>query len=455
MAVYNEFASRVGFAWSPTEKWSIRGSYGVFDAPRDGENYTDGALGLGFDPHNVGYGGYVNGSYPFKLASGPPAGTVVFPTLQTLSSTLGNFSSVQYYPRNMPINYVQNFLFSVQRALPGDMIIDTSYVYTRGANLNFATDTNQAPVGKLGCTGYNCGNPNPVFTAIQAQNYTGRSNYNALQLRVEKRFSHGVNFLVNYAYLRSLDTGTGNGHGSGVDLYQNAYNPAANYGLSNFNATHTVSGQVVYEVPFGKGRQFALHGVLDQVLGGWRVSSMFQLHSGIPFAPVIQSSVAAGIDPGLAPSLQAGSTLYPNVVGNTTVSKQSITEWFNPAAFANPAYGTFGNASRNILIGPGFGNMDISLGKTFLLHWEGIKIDIRGDAYNLLNHINFANPDANVGYTSTGVLADPTAGRITGPAGYNGNRRILQLGAGSPSNAAAKPHNSHTGATSVALRMRF
>ena len=427
-ANYKEFAPRIGIAWSPRDKWSIRASYGIFDAPRDAENYTDNALGLGFNPHNNGNGGYVNGSSAFKLAVGPPAGTVVFPTLQTLSPTLNNFSSVSYYPQNMPTDYVQNLLVNVQRALPGGMLVDTSYVNTRGTNLNFATDINQAPVSKLGCTGYNCGNPNPIFNSIQAQIYTGWSNYNALQVRVQKRYSYGLSFQVNYAWSRLLDTGTGGGHGSGVDIYQNAYNPAVNYGLADSNATHTLAGQIVYEVPFGKGRQYAFHGLVDQVVGGWRVSSVFQWHSGVPFTPIIQNSIADAIDPGLAPSLSAGSKLYPTLVGNPSVSNPTPGQWFNPAAFANPAPGTFGNTGRNTLIGPGFTDVDISLGKTFPLHWERIRLDIRADAYNAFNHVNYANPDANVGYTS-GVLADPTAGRITGPAGGNGNMRIIQLGA--------------------------
>jgi outer membrane receptor protein involved in Fe transport len=438
-ANYKEFAPRVGIVWAPKENWSIRASYGIFDAPRDAENYTDGALGLGFNPHNNGNGGYVYGSYAFKLAVGPPAGTVVFPTLQSLSSTIDNYSSVEYYPKNMPTDYVQNFLISVQHNFSGGILVDTSYVNTRGKNLNFATDINQAPASSLGCTGYNCGNPNPVFNAIAAQNYTGWSNYNALQIRFQKKMSYGLNFQVNYAWSKSLDTGTGNGHGSGVDIYQNAYNPGLNYGLSDFNAANTITGQVVYELPFGKGRQFALSGVADQVVGGWRVSGVFQWHSGVPFTPVIQGSVADGVDPGLAPSLSAGSTLYPEVVGNPTVSNPTLGHWFNPAAFADPAPGTFGNTGRNTLIGPSFGNFDLSLSKEFALPFEGIKIAIRADAYNLTNHINFANPDANVGYqcsnmagicgSSNGALADSTAGTITGPAGYNGNRRIIQLGA--------------------------
>ncbi|MGO9009983.1 MAG: carboxypeptidase regulatory-like domain-containing protein [Bryobacteraceae bacterium] len=424
---YKEFAPRVGVAWSPRESWSVRASYGIFDAARDAENYTDGALGLGFNPHNNGNGGYVNGSYAFKLAVGPPAGTVVYPTLATLSPTIDNYSTATYYPRNIPTDYVQQFLLSVQHQFTSGILVDASYFNTRGTNLNFATNINQAPVTALGCTGYNCGNPNPIFNAIQGQNYIGWSNYNALQLRFEKRMSYGVNFQVNYTWSRSLDTGTGNGHGSGVDIYQNAYSPAANYGLSDFNATSFLVGQVVYELPFGKGRQVALHGIADQIAGGWRVSSIFQWRSGAPFTPVIQNSVAEGVDPGLDAALSNGTTLYPELIGNPNISNPTISHWFNPAAYTNPAPGTFGDNGRNTLIGPGFFNTDFSVGKTFTLHYEGMKLEIRADMYNVFNHVNYANPDADVGY-SNGVLADTTAGVITGPAGGNGNLRIIQVG---------------------------
>src|SRR5580704_1476640 len=198
----------------------------------------------------------------------------------------------------MPTVYVQTFLFSVQHEFTGGILLDTSYVYTRGTNLNFATNINQAPASALGCTGTNCGNPNPVFNSIAAQIYDGWSNYNALQLRLQKRMSYGLSFQLNYAWSKALDTGTGNGHGSGIDVYQNAYNPGANYGLSDFNSTNTLVGQIVYELPFGHGRQFGLHGPVDQIAGGWRVSSIFQWHGGIPFTPVVQGSIAQGVDPG-------------------------------------------------------------------------------------------------------------------------------------------------------------
>jgi Carboxypeptidase regulatory-like domain/TonB-dependent Receptor Plug Domain/TonB dependent receptor len=422
-----QVAPRVGIAWAPHEKWSIRASFGIFDAPRDAENYTDGALGLGFDPHNNGNGGYVNGSYAFKLAVGPPPGTVVFPTLGTLSSTIDNFSSVEYYPQNMPTDLVEQTLISVQHELGGGLLLDASYVNTHGRNLNFATDINQAPLSALGCTGYNCGNPNPVFNSIAGQIYDGWSNYNALQVRFQKRMSKGVTFQFNYSLSKSLDTGTGNGHGSGIDIYQNAYSPAANYGLSNFNSTNTFVGQVVYELPIGVGRRFAVKGPLNQVVGGWRVSSVFQWHGGVPFTPVIQSSVAEGIDPGLDSSISAGSTLYPELIGNPRVSNPSIGRWFNPAAYADPGLGTFGNSGRNTLIGPGFFNADLSIGKSFPLPFEGMRIDIRADMNNVFNHVNYANPDANVGINpATGTLADSLAGVITAP---EGGQRVIQLGA--------------------------
>jgi len=415
---YKEFGPRVGVAWAPRDEWSVRASWGVFDAPRDAENFTDGALGLGFNPH--GSLGYTNGVAAFQLASGPPAGSVVFPTLATLSPEIQNFNSAEYYPRTIPITYVQQFLFSVQHELPAGVLVDTSYVYTRGTNLNFATDINQALPGSFSCTTYNCGNPNPVFNAITAQIYDGWSNYNAFQLRLQKRASYGLTFLFNYALSKSLDTGTGNGHGSGIDAYQDAYHPIANYGLSDFNSTNTLVGQVLYELPFGAGKQFALHGVADEIAGGWRLSSLFQWHSGVPFTPVVESSIADGVDPGLTPSFNAGSLLYPNLVGNPHVSNPSVNEWFNTAAFAAPTSGTFGNLGRNTLYGPGFSNVNLSIAKNFRLPREGMSLEFRADAYDLFNHTNYHNPNAALGASDFGEITDS--------AGYVATLRVLQLG---------------------------
>ena len=409
---YSEFAPRLGFAWSPRNNWVIRASYGVFDAPRDAENYTDNALALGLNPHQTGFNGYTANTIAFPLASGPNPGTqVVFPTLATLSPTINNFGFTAYYPRSMPTVYVQQWIAGVQHDFAHGILLDTSYVYTRGRNLNFATDINQASPSNFSCTSFNCGAPNPIFNNIIAQLYTGYSNYNALQLRLQKRISSGVSFQFNYAYSKSLDTGTGNGHGSGVDIYQSAFDPALNYGPSNFDVRHTFVGQVVYELPYGHGRQHALHGIADGVVGGWTVSTLFQWHTGAPFTPVVLGSIRNSIDPGM----RAG-TLFANQIGDPHVSSPSKSEWFNPAAFAAPAAGVFGDAGRNSLYGPRFSNVNLSLAKDFQIR-ERMGLEIRANAYNAFNHINFSNPNNNIG--------DPNAGRITGVVG---STRIIELG---------------------------
>ena len=242
--------------------------------------------------------------------------------------------------------------------------------------------------------------------------------------------SYGLNFQVNYAWSKSLDTGTGDGHGSGIDVYQNAYNPAANYGLSDFDAANTLVGQVVYELPFGRGRKFVLHGPARPGRGWLARVQCFPVARGNSVHPGDSELGCDGRGSGAGSFLSSGggATLFPEQVGDPHVSNPSIRQWFNPAAYANPAPGTFGNAGRNSLIGPGFADVDFSIGKEFSLR-ERMELEIRADMFNAFNHINYANPDANVGYTSGGALADSTAGTITNPAGFNSNMRIIQLGA--------------------------
>ncbi|MGB6199738.1 MAG: TonB-dependent receptor [Candidatus Acidiferrales bacterium] len=450
---YKEFAPRVGFAWSPKENWAIRGSFGIFVAPRSAESYTDGAT----DPFFSGDFLQNNSGGPaeFKLAVGPAPGTFAITTLSSLTPEVSNYNSVEYYQPTSPTRYVSEYMLDIQHEFAGGILVDAGYVYTHGTNQGFQTDTDQAPLGQLSTkcatinepvngvmtnVNQNCVGPVPQYSSIVSETYDGWSNYNALQLRLQKRMTYGLSFFTNYAWSKSLDTGTGSGHGAGLDAYQNAYNPAANYGLSDFNAANTLTGEIVWQIPLGSGRQFVLHGVLDEIVGGWQVSGTFQWHSGTPFTPVIGTSgVADALDPGLVNSLSAGvpnngasSALFANVVGNPVIGSHSNvgigTQWFNPAAFADPAPGTFGNSGRDTLIGPGFSDVDFSIAKDFPLHWrEGMMLQLRADITNLFNHPNFSNPDDNVSYVpGTTTLSDGSSGQITG---VTGNARLIQIGA--------------------------
>ncbi len=427
---YKEFAPRVGVAWAFRPSWVFRASYGLFDAPRDADIYgggNGGTLGLGLNPTSP-YLGFSNSSPAFQLDSGPPAGSVQYPTLQTATPEVANGTYIAFYPRNIPRTYVQQLLTGVQHQLQAGILLDASYVYTHATNLNYTTNVDAVTASNLGCSsGWWVCNPNPNFPYIAGMNFTGWSNYNALQLRVQKRMSSGLQFQANYAFSKSLDTGTSRGWGSGgVDVYQDPYSPASNYAPSATDIRHFVVGQVVYELPFGSDRQYKLHGVLNAIAGGWRVSTIAQWHTGLPFTPQISHTQAftgsGALDPGLSTCWSC--TLYavkvgdPYAGGHNTPQNNTPAQWFNPAAYTNPTAGTFGQNLRDSLYGPHFLNMDFGIGKIFSVT-ERVKFELRADSFNVLNHINWGNPDS--------TIDSGTAGQIIGTNVAN-SPRIWQLG---------------------------
>jgi len=233
-----------------------------------------------------------------------------------------------------------------------------------------------------------------------------------------------LQFQANYAFSKSQDTGTGRGWGSGgVDTYQNPYSPASNYAPSATDLRHFLVGQVVYELPFGAGRQYALHGVANQIAGGWRVSSIMQWHTGLPFTPSVSGTTAFtgknALDPGLSTCWSC--TLYAVKVGDPYAGGHNAPGlWFNPAAYTLPAPGTFGMNLRDSLYGPHFFNMDFGIGKTFSFT-ERVKFEFRADAYNVFNHIDYGNPNSAID-AGSGV-----AGVIVGTDIAN-SPRVFQLG---------------------------
>ncbi|MFZ0663844.1 MAG: TonB-dependent receptor [Acidobacteriaceae bacterium] len=410
----NELAPRIGLSWSPFPKWAFRASYGITDIPWSVDPYS-AAYGVGLNPQgSKGYGT----TAAFKLQDGPGPGAVIYPTLSNLSDSQFNYQNVSYYPKERPVGYYQQALLSIQRELPSQTLLDVSYVFTKGTHLGFSRDINQVPQSAMtaSTTCFNAPTAYPLFCSIDGVLFDGYSNYNALQMRLEKRFSHGLSFIFNYAFSKTMDSGTGSGNDAGVDVWQNAFNTPANYGLSTLDVRNSINGSATYELPFGKGRMVGLHGAADEALGGWRVTGVFQIHSGIPFTPTTSSS-GQDLSGSAANSCGCGYAWLPNVVANPNVASPSVNEWYNPAAFATPTPGTFGDARRNDLIGPNWRDLDLSLGKTFRLI-EGVNLEIRGDSFNVFNHPNFAQPS---GATGTGVVG---GGTITSANGA----RSMQLG---------------------------
>jgi hypothetical protein len=208
----------------------------------------------------------------------------------------------------------------------------------------------------------------------------------------------------------SLQDSAGRGGKGGANIWQIAASPELNYARSNMDVPHNFKSQAMYELPFGTGKRLLNQGgVVDAIAGGWQVSSIFTMQSGLPFTPTVA---------GTNGSNSLAGTWLPNVVGDPTISDWTLARYFDPSAFAKPAAFTFGNAGRNILRGPGQMQMDLSLAKVVRLSklTEGAQLQLRFDATNALNHPSFGNPNASIG--------GPDAGKITS---MSVSPRLIQL----------------------------
>jgi hypothetical protein len=417
----------------------VRGGFGIYSYNWSMDRYADNAKGFG--TNSTGSLSETDQVSPVFLLSdpSPPLNYVV----ASRDPGAYNGQSVPYYPYDTPVARNYQWSFSIQHELGSNMVAEAAYVGSHGTGLAFPVDINQVPeslIAQSAATGNGQAlRPFPQFQNINGDTYKAISNYNSLQLSLQKRFSNGFQFDTNYTLSKFLDDQDSSGWGSrdGGQNYQDAYHPRRNYGPSNFDARHMFKGDVVYQLPFGQGRRFLNNsGIVDAILGGWQASTIFVLQSGSPFTPLVGINNNSG-------ALSGG--WYPNLIGDARVSHQSIQEWFNactlmpdgttqPTGCSNPAWaipaaGTFGNAGRNILRGPGIIGVDFSLGKSFRFPFprEAAQLQIRFDAQNILNHANFDLPNANVGTGGAGIISG-TTGNYNSTNNTYGARQI-QLGA--------------------------
>jgi hypothetical protein len=406
------FAPRVGFAWTPFNKWAVRGSYAIFDMVRSADPYTNSIVGVASNTtgsltssDNVSpvFTLGPNESYNQGYVQGPPLPVV--PNLSNRPANLLNGQNVTYEATSIPTQYVQEVYLNVQHEIPAGILLSAGYVLTKGEHLQFERDINQVPQSLLGPGNTQNLRPYPQFLNITGVLWDGISNYNALQLRAEKRTSRGLLFIANYAYSKTMDTGTGGGNTTSIDTYQNAHNIKSNYGLSELDTPNMINGVMTYDLPFGVGRQYVnTHGFLEHLVGGWRVGAYFQLHGGLPFTPVIGTSNNSSAISG---------TWFPNRVGNGALASPTIHEWFNTSAFQTPASYTFGNSGRDILRGPDWRSLDANLGKVFPIRklGEAGGLELRVDAFDLPNNPNFGQPNAKIGTSGAGIISSANTSR--------------------------------------------
>lgn len=408
----NNFAPRVGFAYTLTPKTVIRGAYGIF------YNHTNrlGREGLlGFNPpfiiladSNIAGSGVLRSTDAiFRLQDGIPAGFV--------DITKVNLTTVARKAQdpNQRSPYVQQYSFGIQQEIFKDVVFDLAYVGNRALKLpsfrnlnpNLYTFNAQgaAVVGarELGSLGFN--------GDIQVLENLGIANYNSLQAKVERRFSKGVTLLASYTYGKSLtdsvDHLSTSGAGNGVDVGefkepQDPHRRRLEYGPSEFDITHRFVLSGVWQLPFGRGKSYGSQWsrATDFALGGWALSPIFTAQGGLPLTINSAQIVNIGGERRFRPDRIANGALPDN--------QRSVDRWFDTSAFValSNTPGTvgfvpnriMGNSGVGILRGPGLVNLDFNLSKEFPIH-EQVSAQFRAEFFNALNHTNLGVPGIMIG----------------------------------------------------------
>jgi hypothetical protein len=454
---YHEFAPRVGFAYSPTDKMVVRGGFGFFYGGQEN-------IGLGLNLYN-NPPFFLSAYYqpnPNQCYNTATTGVVCPTNGQTLETGFGaaatsnagleanaQLPSLYGQDQNAKSTYTESYNLSVQQSFTPTISFTLGYQGNVSRHLRVSYSANTYP-GVI-----------PHDTAISSQFYQpfydfgnivqvineGLGDYNSLQAKLEKRFSHGLSFLAGYAWSHSLDDavqpiqGTDGGE---------AGNPAFlglkfQYGASATDVRNRFTFAPQYELPFGKGRAFLNHsGIVDEVIGGWKATAIFQVQTGTPIALPqlfrIGNPFAAGGTPN--PVTQPNEQCAPQT--------RTIAHWFNPCAFAQPptAYATVadynaavasGGAAANAVLlsqagtlpygqpgrltvgGPGFNRLDMSLFKSFKLPFHHAAFELRADAINVMNTPSFGDPNGGVTGGSAGQITSTRFGTLLP------NARVLQV----------------------------
>ncbi len=388
----NNFAPRVGFAWTVGDDQAtvLRGGYGIY--------YDQSALA----PAEALYfnSPFFDNNIFFSLPGLPLTLNDPFPTFFPFPLP----DSALAIQRDLRTGYMQHWNFNIERQIGTRGVLEVAYVGSKGTKLLTARDINQPQPSVLPPGLPFVPRPDPRFDDIDLLESRANSNYNALQTRFQQRLSRGLTALVSYTWSKSIDDASNFFSSTGDPNFpQNSYDVAAERGRSNFDVRHRFVASYSYSLPFGKGREYlADNGWISTLLSGWDTHGIIALQSGRPFTVALLSEID---NSGTGRSILGfGANDRPNLIGNPELSNPATSQWFNTAAFAFPAPGTFGNAGRNILDGPGSQNVNASLVKNTYLR-EGVNLQFRAEAFNLFNHPNFNLPD--------NFLGSPTFGRIT------------------------------------------
>jgi hypothetical protein len=377
----NDFAPRLGIAWSPSDKWTIRAGAGVF--------YVQDISSVYLDSVRANTGG-----------SRITTANVSFPSVtfnNAFASPLVSTPKILGIEVHRRTPYSLQYSFNVQRQLTKDTVLEVGYLGSEAHKLASWQPFNE-PLPSTS------GNPQSraPFPELSVQGWvmagTGNSNYNSLSARLQRRFAQGFSLMGSYTWSKSIDLSSGARNHDGEQQFpQNAYCLQCERGLSIFNVAHRFVSSGLNELPFGKGKMLLDRGgVVNAVVGGWQLSSILALQTGTP------NDVTSGIDAGN----RGYNTIIdrPNSTGvNAALSDGTANRFFDKNQFLRVPAGTLGNVGRNTLIGPGLINWDASLFKTFVIR-EQQQLQFRFESFNLANHPNLGLPNVVLSSAAFGTI---------------------------------------------------
>jgi len=393
----NNFAPRLGAAWAARSDTVVRAGYGVtydqaalapneflyFNAP-----YFD--LNTYFSVPDVGYTLTLYDPFPADFPVPlPKSATAVDPDLRAA--------------------YYHQWNLGVEHALTDTSVFSVAYVGSLGRNLVAARDLNQPDPSPIVPNL----RPNPLFADITLIESRARSRYQALQLTYDRAYHAGMSYRAAYTIGKSMDDASGFFSSAGdANFPMDSNDPDDEWARSNFDVRHRFSLNGLWQLPFGPSRRWLNEGLLATCLGHWNVYGVLTLSSGRPFTVAVHPDIDQS-NTGRA-NLGFGANDRPDRVGDPAVGDPGPAGWFDPAAYAMPAFGTFGDEGRNALDGPGYSNLNVAFTRD--VEFDRGMVQVRLELYNVFNTTNFNLPD--------NFLGSPTFGQILSA----GTPRRLQLG---------------------------
>jgi hypothetical protein len=375
-----DIGPRFGFAYdlTGTGKTLIRGGLGVFWNFTPGGTSSSKAQNPPFlqstslTPTPTAYGTNL------LLKDGLPAPPGVDPNRPPSGATRSIFDV------NFRDAYARQWNLNVQRSMGTNYMVEVAYVGSQGRQMLLKGDPNQAPP-IVGVSDANVNRPyatiSPALRQIGQVQSKGTLDYNALLVKFQRRFADNFSFLNSYTWGKAIDLNSDN---DGTVTLTNVYDPQYNRGPADYDITHSLSSSWIYELPLAR----------DKFYGGWQVSGILSLRGGLPLTVTTTQGVQS-----------TGTGNRPNRICDGKLSNPTIDRWFDTACFVQTTdvTGTYGDAGRGILRGPGAFNIDASIIKNTKI--GRLATEIRLEAFNVLNHPQFGNPNTTIGNAAVGTIS--------------------------------------------------